>query len=71
VLLLTGSSVALGLIASKMIFKGSDLSMNYHSENLVMFSPPIILAMMLGLWISRAKRRPQPRPWHLPPENAE
>lgn len=70
-LLLAGGSALLELSASKLIFKSSDLSIHYHVENVVVFSPPIILAMLLGLWISRAKKRPPSRPWYLPPENAE
>ena len=69
--LLTGCLALLGLMASKMIFNHPDLSSHYHPENLVMFLPPIVLAMLLGLWISRARKRPPARPWYLPPENAK
>jgi hypothetical protein len=69
--LLMGCSALLGLTASKMIFNHPDLSNPYHRENLVMFLPPIILAMLLGLWISRAKKRSPARPWYLPPENVK
>ncbi|MGQ0683409.1 hypothetical protein [Bradyrhizobium sp.] len=66
---LVGGSMAVGFAASLRIFNQSDMTAKYHSENLIMFAPPIILAMMLGLWISRAKKRPPVRPWYLPPEN--
>lgn len=36
---------------------------------LVNYFPPFILPMFLGLWLARAKKQPQVRPWYLPPEN--
>jgi hypothetical protein len=66
-----GGSVVLGLVASKRLNSGDDLQIHYHVENLVMFWPPIMLALLLGLWINRVKKRSPPRPWYLPPENSQ
>ena len=58
--LLIGGSIAAGLVASRTIFHSADLTTNHHLENLIMFLPPILLSMMLGLRLSRAKA---PQPW--------
>jgi hypothetical protein len=57
--LVVGGSVAAAFMASRVIH-GADLTTNYHLENLTMFWPPILLAMMAGLRFSRAKG---PRAW--------
>jgi hypothetical protein len=61
-------AVGAGLADSIYTFKSPDLSLKYHFENLVMYLPPVLLAMMIGLWISRAKKRPVQQPWYLPPK---
>ncbi len=58
--LLVGVSVAAGFVVSRITYKGADLTIKYHFENLTMFLPPILLAMMAGLRFSRAK---PPQPW--------
>jgi hypothetical protein len=65
-LLLAGGAALSGLVASQKTYQSSALSIN-----LTIFFPPIILPMLLGLRISRAKRKPPSRPWHLPPENLD
>jgi hypothetical protein len=64
--LMMPASVAVGFIASKMQTPTEE--MHRHIENLIVYAPPIAVALLLGLRISRAPRRPQPRPWYLPRE---
>jgi hypothetical protein len=58
-MLLVAVSAVASFVASRMIYKGVDLTTSYHLANLLMFQPPILLALMLGMLISRAKP-PQP-----------
>jgi len=67
--LLVAGSAVLGFAASEV--NAPNQSARFHEEELLMYSPPILVAMLLGLWISRAKKRPPARPWYLPPEKAE
>jgi uncharacterized membrane protein AbrB (regulator of aidB expression) len=68
VVLVIGVCVGAGLVASIYTSNNPDASLKYHFESLAMFLPPILLSAVIGLWISRAKKRPVPRPWYLPPE---
>ncbi len=68
IVLVAGVCVGAGLIASKYTFNSPDLSLKYHFENLAMYLPPVLLSTMIGLWLSRAKKRAAPPPWHLPPQ---
>ncbi|MDE5462262.1 hypothetical protein [Bradyrhizobium sp. CSS354] len=62
--LLVAGSALLGFAASEII--APNQSARFHAEELLMNSPPILVAMLLGLWISRVKKRPPARPWYLP-----
>jgi hypothetical protein len=66
VVLVIGVCIGAGLVASMYTSPGA--SLKYHFESLAMFLPPILLSAVIGLWINRAKRRSDPRPWYLPPE---
>jgi hypothetical protein len=54
VAVLTGGSAYAGFTVSKKMNPSPNLSDHYHYESLVMYLPPILLAMLLGLWLSRA-----------------
>jgi hypothetical protein len=54
VAVLIGGSAYAGFTVSKKMNPSPNLSDHYHYESLVMYLPPILLAMLLGLWLSRA-----------------
>jgi NhaP-type Na+/H+ or K+/H+ antiporter len=68
VVLVIGVCAGAGLAGSICTSNNPDASLKYHFESLAMFLPPILLSAIIGLWISRAKRRADRRPWYLPPE---
>ena len=52
--LLVAGSAVLGFAASEIM--APNQSAKFHEEEFLMYSPPILVAMLLGLWISRAKK---------------
>lgn len=49
---------------------GNRLNPQYNSflGQLMIWVPPLVPSVLVGLWISRGKKQPERRPWYLPPE---
>ncbi|QND70750.1 hypothetical protein [Tardiphaga robiniae] len=69
VLLALGVSGAAGFVVSNMRMSSPNATAKYHFENAIsLFGPPILAAMLLGLFIAR-RMNVSSRPSHVAPED--
>ena len=63
VALVTSLSIFVGLFVAEFIFGGGSTAHGAGAQlTFVLLVPPVLLPMLIGVWVSRAKARTNPQP---------